>query len=280
AIYREWAQSAHARSYKSDLFMRRASGYTRQECLPCHVPVTAQETPLTTRTWRQESGIDCVACHVLRNAARGPYDVDSAHRTVRDPAFLDNRACQQCHGNSVREMAEAPNFKNAQTCQQCHMPLVKRHLAVGLYQVLRKRKKSGNHSFDLAELLRESARVDWSYDSTKRVLAITVKNTGAAHMMPTGSHGAPTIRLILYLESDEPGKPPVKRVMTFANKDGTAVGPGGSATLEVPLELLVPTRFSAHARLLFYKNDEVPEPQAEVMTQKDFGFEYEPPEAP
>ncbi|MBI4865525.1 MAG: NapC/NirT family cytochrome c [Candidatus Wallbacteria bacterium] len=278
ALYREWQGSAHARAYKSDLFMRRSGGYTRGDCLPCHVPVTSQETPLTTRTWRQESGVDCVACHVLRSAARGPYDVDSAHRTVRDPAFLDNRACQQCHGNTAREMDEAPGPRTATTCQQCHMPVVKRHLAVGVYQLLRKKKKTGNHSFDLSELLRNAAELSWSYDDQTRTLSVVVRNSGAAHMLPTGNHGSPTVRLLVYLESDEPGKPAIRRVMTFSNKDGTALGPSGTATLEVPLQLLVPVRFTAHARLLFYRNDEVPEPQADVMAQKDFTFQYEPPE--
>ncbi|MBI4871108.1 MAG: hypothetical protein HY814_06035 [Candidatus Riflebacteria bacterium] len=240
--------------------------------------MTSQETPLTTRTWRQDSGIDCTSCHVLRNAARGPHELDGAHRTVQDVRFSDRRACQQCHASTVREQLEGPSTKlRDRTCQQCHMPKLPRHLAVGLYQVLRKRKKSTDHSFDLAALLRSAATLDWKYDDSHRLLSVVVRNVGSPHFLPTGKHGAPVVRLVVYLESDERGKVPVKRTMEFCNKNGTAIGPAGTGTFELPLASIVPARYSVHARLLFLANEDSLEAEAPVMAQADFAVDYVPP---
>ncbi|MBI4871777.1 MAG: hypothetical protein HY814_09430 [Candidatus Riflebacteria bacterium] len=276
ALFREWRDSAHARSYTTPLFVQRSGNYSRKDCLPCHVPVTSQETPLTTRTWSQDTGVDCISCHVLRSVARGPYDVDSAHRSVQDERFKDERACQQCHAHTVRESREAPGKLAGQACQTCHMPGVKRHLAVGFYQVLRKRKTSTNHAFDLAALLRKAAELSFEYDAAVRELSVTVKNVGTPHMMPTGNHGAPSVRLVVYLESDEKGKAPIKRTMTFSNKDGTAIGHTGAGVLQIPLKSSVPVRYTAHARLLYLANDDVTEAAATVMAQKDHVVQYEP----
>ncbi len=277
SLYREWQASGHAGSYTSPLFQKRTNGYARKDCLPCHVPVTSQQTPLTTRTWSMDTGVDCVSCHVLRDAVRGPYDVDSAHRAIQDPRFLDNRACQQCHGNTVLEAREAISPFNTKTCQSCHMPIVKRHLASGLYQLLRKKKKSGRHDFNLTQLLRGAAKLSLGYDSVSRTLAVTVENVGAGHKMPTGSHGAPTVKLVVFLEESEPGRPVITREMAFSNRDGTAISPKGAGTLEIPIRRAVPVSYTAHARLLFFGNDEVTRTAAEVMAQQDYHFEYYPP---
>lgn len=275
-IHREWSDSPHASSFRSERFRKESESYTRQECLPCHVPVTMLDSPLEARTWRLQDGIDCMACHVRGNAAFGPYQLEAEHRALADPRYLDHRACVSCHTNSVAEfLATSPPAEVS--CQTCHMPSLHRHLAGKIYRFLRKKKKSGRHDFGMADLLVDSSRVTIDYSSASRSLSVTVYNTEARHNLPTGIYGRPYLALVVYLEDLPRGaRPPVRRVAVFSNHEGTAIPAAGSRTLSVAIQRDEPALIAVHVRVFYVPDPDVKPEKGVPIAEADTRIEYIP----
>jgi hypothetical protein len=167
-MYREWNDSAHARSARSPLFraFQRASGSA--ECARCHQPLRAA-APAGTPGTGADDGITCDGCHLLKTAQpeRGGGRLALAvHDTVRyarrcdardhyfhrmgcAPQFEESALCGACHlwylrpaGASAalpifteyEEWQRSPAGLQQRHCQSCHMPRDASEVAVGAGQ--------------------------------------------------------------------------------------------------------------------------------------------------
>jgi len=162
AIYEEYQESAHARSYFSDELHRKIAQKAdpdRYECAPCHMPavknldslVTGQARP-DPRDKRAKDGVSCYFCHTIAyvkkahrfnintqaRQAKGYKpsffgslfnpDESDKHSSLKSPIYQDN-VCMGCHSHKVNEN-NVTVFRvmgptdTSRGCVRCHMPKI------------------------------------------------------------------------------------------------------------------------------------------------------------
>jgi len=173
----------------------------------------------------QHEGVTCAACHYRAGKILGVRGGPAPHPVERldDP----NQICLRCHVvggerwdtfyrlppcGTVAEIGAAassdpaaqparsrPPFSAsgeiavsevaALGCVQCHMPLVERPVADGgAPQPVRRHLWRGGHDPEVVKRALTVDLVETPADSSgKRVFALTLTNTGAAHYVPTGT---------------------------------------------------------------------------------------------
>jgi len=168
----------------------------------------------------QNEGVTCAACHVKEGAILGPYGGSAAPHPVQK---LDNpnRVCLRCHvvgGNrwdtfykmppcgtvaeirigsgDARDTQSARGGSGEMTasdvaalgCVECHMPLVRRAIVEGgAVHDVRRHLWRGGHDPEMVGNALAIALVEAPAADDKRRFALTVKNIGAAHFLPTGT---------------------------------------------------------------------------------------------
>ena len=241
AIRDSWATSAHANAMTSPVFLDAFDAAenefgveARKICLGCHAPASGLlgDTDLARKvSWE---GVTCDYCHSIRevkdegpnpkavvqfgNVKSGPSrnSVSPAHGTAYSSVHTSALLCAVCHeyknagGFSVvttySEWKASPSGKGDLECQQCHMELVK-----GSVVEPRVRRESshlvnlhampGSHSVShLNKAL--TAKLTASRNGRTIDVAVTVKNEGAGHFLPTGS---PMRQVILEVRATSAG---------------------------------------------------------------------------
>ena len=241
AIRDSWATSAHANAMTSPVFLDAFDAAenefgveARKICLGCHAPASGLlgDTDLARKvSWE---GVTCDYCHSIRevknegpnpkavvqfgNVKSGPSrnSVSPSHGTAYSSVHTSALLCAVCHeyknagGFSVvttySEWKASPSGKGDLECQQCHMELVK-----GSVVEPRVRRESshlvnlhampGSHSVShLNKAL--TAKLTASRNGRTIDVAVTVKNEGAGHFLPTGS---PMRQMILEVRATSAG---------------------------------------------------------------------------
>jgi len=194
----DWQQSAHARSWSSSEFQKRAQG-RMAECAPCHAPdlIMSREAgkPPRTRPMARQRGVDCIACHQdARGAMHGPFDaIPSPHPSQQNMARMRSvEFCASCHGQNDRydqitEWRQSSLKKTGVTCLDCHMPLAEMPLVEGADYGHAPRRQVPRHLF-LGPLdpkfLSTSAQLRLKVE--KGIVEATIDNGFMPHTLPGG----------------------------------------------------------------------------------------------
>jgi hypothetical protein len=223
AIYDEWKTSIHSQAFVDPFFQ---AYWTKDKhvwvCLNCHAPLQNQQqivvTGLKGRIDRPEShpnpdfdaalqreGITCAVCHVRDGVIMGPFDDSVApHPTKYDPRYRTTDICYSCHAvpsdrlqfynggpcATFLEYEAGPYKAKGYICQDCHMPEVERVMAEG--GPVRKGRRHlwrGGHDPEqlkrafTAVLAADQSRLSGGQRTT---WTLTMTNSGAGHMLPTG----------------------------------------------------------------------------------------------
>lgn len=254
AIHDQWAQSGHARASTDPAWKAaRASLGDPPICLECHQPLLVQRANLpkspgagaksANPAWDPTlslEGVTCAACHVRDGAIIGPRELapeDAPHPVRAEPRLRTAEACAFCHqsalpGNesdpfldTVGEWQRSPFGQAGIACQDCHMARVGGSIAGSRFAAYASHSGLGGRS---PEALRRALTVELDVPgpaatrgSTLRATAL-LRNTGAAHAVPTGD---PAHRLEVRFELLGPDGLPPKGSTPASTWIGRVVAP-------------------------------------------------------
>jgi hypothetical protein len=188
AIYDEWLADQHATAYAEDKYVLFTQDYSRVECLSCHAPKPMLEVGIENepqvRPAQRQTGVDCLACHLLSGSARGwRGDTGAACAGPAVPDMKTSQACFHCHSahNLFQEYLASPQCRQGQRCQDCHMAEVRRPVAEGGPARATRRHlfHAGGHD---PEALKRVLRLDMGLE--KGILKVTLTNADSAHGVP------------------------------------------------------------------------------------------------
>ncbi len=220
-IYREWADSMHARAWSDPYYqVDKTFDGDQQICLNCHIPLQNQQEHLVTGFTDkerfkpilqpnpdfdpelQQEGVTCVVCHLEDGVIIGPYaDAEAPHASRFDPKMTDGLSiCRKCHVVSGRRWdtffrlppcGTVSEIRKGQTtainCTGCHMPTVNRPAAEGEKKRPGSRHlwRGGHDRSTVQRALHSELKI--STDNTKSRARLVLTNTGADHFLPTGT---------------------------------------------------------------------------------------------
>ncbi len=270
--YRAWQESAHAHASTNPVVLRMRQWAAEEvgdaavaSCATCHSVPLADGSARSAR-------VDCSACHKGRAAAPGPAGwvidpelpvassraAEAPHPLRLDPALRDGTLCLVCHGE-MRNAAgvalcttgpEHAAVRGAAPCTGCHA-------------------EGGDHRFPgtTAALLARAATLD--LETAPGNVQITVRNTGAAHALPTGSALREVWLEVVFLDAagapvgsnaDDPrarfarvlqdaaGRAPAPAWRAVAEARDTRLAPGETRRLAYPTP---PAAVRVEARLVY-----------------------------
>jgi nitrate/TMAO reductase-like tetraheme cytochrome c subunit len=213
SIYKEWADSMHAKSYVNEEFRTSSGDYEFQFCLSCHVPesILTESQEIKPRTHNLEDGVDCQGCHLTADCLlSGPHSGMGPHPLEKNVAFYrDSKLCGKCHIDTYEEYLIYVNVVQKQTCQDCHMPAVKRKLIQDEpWQKIHKRKEGKAHTFSrMGAMEANKDFIELSFSEIKRddtliEGGVKIRNISIPHNVPTGSYGYREVLLLINLKDN------------------------------------------------------------------------------
>ena len=243
AQFSQWSLSAHARAYSSAGFQAMADGDS--ECLACHAPLGIRNGETRARAFNLAEGVTCISCHLSDGAMHGPHRSSALLQPhpvkAEDASYLSTDFCAVCHGETRDEYPAPDQASASPACLECHA------------RALRHTASQGSNLFsnflvsfeDEVETRSHEITLEAMADSPDRFqLRPRVQAEGQAtrvevrltnrlpHNLPTGTHGAKTIRLDLRLMRG--GVAVADRTLPVADEDH-ALAPGGEKTLAAVL---------------------------------------------
>ncbi len=223
-IYEEWKTSIHSQAFVDPFFQAywRKDRHI-WVCLNCHAPLQNQQPTVVTKLRGgrisrpeahpnpdydealQHEGITCAVCHVRDGVILGPFDDAVApHPTKYDPRYRSTDICYTCHAvpsdrfqfynggpcATFLEFEAGPYKAKGYICQNCHMPEVERVMAEG-GPVRKGRRHLWRGGHDPEQLKRAFTAVLTADEPSlaggrKTTWTLTMTNSGAGHMLPTG----------------------------------------------------------------------------------------------
>lgn len=198
----------------------RESEEEGKSCDVCHFPepfpiIDLEEYTIPKPAPRgkdQESvGITCASCHLTpEGVIRGPYDVQSPHKTIQIKRMQTSDMCAYCHSLGKRSIGKQTqtylewweDFHKSglgqQHCQDCHMPRTLRKSAENFdvpVRAVARHLWTGGHS--IQRLRTALSLVIIQPQKGMSELEFHVLNIGAGHSVPTGSN-----RRAVYLKAE------------------------------------------------------------------------------
>lgn len=212
-IYKEWADSMHAKSYVNEEFRNTSNDYGYTFCLSCHVPesILAESGELIARDHNLEDGVDCQGCHLTSDCLlSGPHSGIGPHPLEKNERFYkESKLCGTCHVDTFKEYSRYSNEEENKTCQDCHMPAVRRKLIQDEpWQKIHRRKEGKAHTFSsLSAIKANSGFVELSFSEVQsgpnRIEGrIELQNISVNHSIPTGSYGYREVLLMVNLKNN------------------------------------------------------------------------------
>jgi hypothetical protein len=200
AVWREWDDSYHARSF-SDFRVQAAFqhfGHDRK-CESCHAPerllVADPQQPIALRADDREAGVDCLSCHGLPGGrVAASRDIANAPcRPVYEPKLADSVACAACHVAIYKDWLESRYQAEGTSCQTCHMPKATNRDHGRSHRCL------GGHD---DALVRAGAKFECRREGDE--LVVTVTNHATGHNFPGERHNR--VLLVQVIERDAGGE--------------------------------------------------------------------------
>ena len=213
-IYKEWADSMHAKSYVNEEFRITSNDYGYTFCLSCHIPesIVTESNELVTRDHNLEDGVDCQGCHLTSDCLlSGPHPGIGPHPIEKnEPFYKDSKLCGTCHIDTYEEYLRYVDVsQQKQTCQDCHMPAVRRKLIQDEpWQKIHRRKDGKAHTFSsLSAIKANSGFVELSFSEVKKEpdqiqARVELQNISVNHSIPTGSYGYREVLLLVNIKND------------------------------------------------------------------------------
>ncbi|MDR4499259.1 MAG: cytochrome c family protein [Candidatus Scalindua sp.] len=212
-IYKEWADSMHAKSYVNEEFRVASNDYGYPFCMRCHVPesILTESNELMARDHNLEDGVDCQGCHLTSDCLlSGPHSGIGPHPLEENqPFYKDSRLCGTCHIDTYEEYLRYVDVDQKQTCQDCHMPAVRRKLIQDEpWQKIHRRKEGKAHTFSVLSAIENTedfieltfAEINKNNNHITGILEIV--NTSVNHSIPTGSYGYREVLLLINLKDN------------------------------------------------------------------------------
>ncbi len=215
--HREWSGSIHSHAMAPGILAQLVphDGKAKSKdfldgCQRCHAPLSEQSSTLSMYDAElRDEGINCASCHVRGWKRHGPPALPGSSLLPIpgypfEPLAVYERAdfCMGCHQlpantavngkprlNTYREWLEGPYMRRGIQCQSCHMPN-REHTFKGIHDPQTFRQ--GIDVTTAAERVGQRVRV-----------AVSVKNIGAGHYLPTTPTPAAWISLELLDEDGE-----------------------------------------------------------------------------
>lgn len=217
--WREWRESFHARSLRTQGFVKNFKDYIEQmdhgwnrqnamACFDCHAPLLKQaedavvvnvaQQILEGRTRDLEAfGVNCAACHRTDGAFAGPIEnpvPNPFHESVHTKASEDARACQHCHTWRPPSIPCSLVFDSwtgseaaaaGRSCQTCHMPAERAPAAIGgPERTVHAHRFGGGRS---PELLKKAVALSLaSHFESKQLRVVASLENLAGHHVPDG----------------------------------------------------------------------------------------------
>ncbi len=133
--YQEWQKTAHARAFTSSAYKLQSDQYQDQDCLFCHTPGDIQNPDREARSYNQNEGVTCIACHLHNGAMNGPHESDALftpHAIVQNDTLNSktgsSKLCGTCHEETYEQWQIQRLNKKFPTCHGCHgMPTTRSH---------------------------------------------------------------------------------------------------------------------------------------------------------
>ncbi|MAE29516.1 MAG: hypothetical protein CMJ87_11145 [Planctomycetes bacterium] len=191
AVFDEWKSSWHARSWDDPDVRALSNDFANTDCIDCHAPRPVFSTGVGKRVLpraaRRSEGVDCIACHLIRDADTGAPGVagtiDRPGAACRPRAMLDLQRpdyCGVCHDQhkTVRQWRASSWAERGIGCIDCHMPLRNDDPNQG-----RDHSCRGGHDL---ELVRSAVELRGKRDPQNPLnWVLEVENVGAGHHFPT-----------------------------------------------------------------------------------------------
>ncbi len=238
-----WERSAHANAWNdADFQAAMAKVGNATACRACHLPLANQHAKLAAANHNNQvdrpelqpnpswdptlmrEGVSCAACHVRDGLVIGPRAAPGAPHPVAASAELhSSELCATCHQlswpeaksafyDTFGEWSRSAYAKSGVQCQDCHMPPKPTGSIGGRFAA------EPDHSFDVPLEHGLSLYLSMPAAELQRgapfAVSVRVLNSGAGHMIPTGS---PYKVLVAHLE--------------LVGADGKVLDPGGSVRI-------------------------------------------------
>jgi nitrate/TMAO reductase-like tetraheme cytochrome c subunit len=129
-VYKDWKGTLHEEAWLDPVYRLSAGNPSKLECRGCHSmePILAREISSDVsyrpvyRTWQQEEGVNCIACHGLADGSvAASRDLPNAPcRPRRDDRLRSVTFCGACHNPSHLVVDEWSRSKSGKSCIDCH----------------------------------------------------------------------------------------------------------------------------------------------------------------
>jgi hypothetical protein len=241
-IYREWAQSDHAKAYTNPEFRQATDDYAFESCVSCHAPEPAvTDRAPRARGSHREEGITCVCCHLEQGELTGPIEptgkVTPHPVGIRPEFYRSGKICATCHEGTFDEWNMAAGKK--EICQQCHMEVVVRkvtqpteaisHLLVAAEKTAILRR----HDFSILGDYIRGKILTVRGKRKDSVLTLRITNN-LPHDLPTGDFGFRVLDLQV-IAVDKQGREIVVGQRELAPELSTAIGARSMLTLDLEM---------------------------------------------
>ncbi|MFQ5862447.1 MAG: multiheme c-type cytochrome [Candidatus Brocadiales bacterium] len=252
AIYNEWKESPHARSFSNPEFREATYDYRFDFCLGCHAPESVYTLPIlggraastrpVLRQAKREEGVNCNGCHLTEDCklagpleARAPHPISEAHGLYKRSVL-----CGTCHEGTFKEW-QAISKEDKKSCQECHMPSVQKKLIQDApWRWLFHNKATKRHTFsseDGLKALKEPINIkleELQMAGLDAAGVVELENLSVLHSIPTGDYGYREVVLSIEIE-DSSGKKNLLKEESFFKEMDTALNYGEKRSIEFSL---------------------------------------------
>lgn len=260
--FREWEDSAHAKSFVNPEFRDVTDDYGITACLGCHAPETVfTDGDPKARSYLREEGVTCVSCHLDDGKLAGPLKGLLAPHPIHegDSRFLKSDICGKCHSQEFHDWQKLA-IPDKKTCQGCHMPAVFRKVIQDdPWQRIKRPKDSRRHTFDAdtPEVLRNAVTLGFNsiaLDKDRLTGTVLVENRKAGHSLPSGRFGYRKVELVV-AALDAGGQVLAQSVTAFFVEMKDAIPAGGQKLAPFAFERLPEKPSAVQARLVYQKGE-------------------------
>ena len=280
-VFAEWQDSWHARSWDDPDVRALSNDFANTDCIDCHAPrpvfSTGVGSRVLPRSSRRSEGVDCIACHLVRDPDTGePGVAGTINRpgaACRPRAELDLQRpgfCGVCHDQhkTVRQWQASAWPAQGIGCIDCHMPHRNGDPNQGRDHACR-----GGHDLELVRSAVELRGARGGDEASAWV--IELENVGAGHHFPTDerSRAADLFWRPLETPAAQAGAGPWRHLYRFRDpyRHETDIPATHLASGETRMVPLAHAEASAGAEVaLFYKltpyyaDPEHPDPEQEA----------------
>ena len=190
-IYAEWERSWHKMAW-TDKWVQGSWGcYRDQDCKSCHLPqpiMANGEIPvLLPRTTDEESGINCLTCHISPQGVLGPngreMQMTKHCSPIKHDQIESDKNCWQCHPNQYDDWRSS-SYYNVKGCKDCHMEEIERPVVPnGPVRKTRVHFWKGAHTYTFLK-----SAYTFKYENTDEGFAVTIGNPNSGHFFPAERH--------------------------------------------------------------------------------------------